>query len=83
MKYTLDRFEEGFAVFLKFPEEEEQLLIEKRDIEADLREGDIVEINKWEGKYDIKILEQETANQKKRIEELIEKLTNKNNVGED
>ena len=81
MKYTLDRFEEGFAVFLKSPEEVEQLIINKQELQLELNEGDIVDIVEAEGHYSIRKLEQETSNQKKKIENLIKKLTEKN-IGE-
>ncbi len=83
MKFTLDRFEEGMAVFLKFPEEIEQLLIEKKQLQVELDEGDIVEIIEYEGGYTVKKLEQETNDQKRKIEELMEKLLNKNHRKED
>lgn len=43
-KYTLDRIEDGYAVFLKFPAEEEQLIISQSAINKAVQVGDRVQI---------------------------------------
>jgi len=45
-KYTLDRIEDGYAVFLKFPEEEEQLIISQSAMNMPVQVGDRVQIEK-------------------------------------
>lgn len=42
--YTLDRFEGMYAIFLKRPEETDQLLIHRSEIATPVKVGDIVEI---------------------------------------
>ncbi|RKQ15654.1 DUF3006 family protein [Ureibacillus endophyticus] len=43
--YTLDRFELDYAIFLKRPEETDQLLIHRSEILTPIKEGDIVQIH--------------------------------------
>lgn len=77
-KYTLDRFEGDYAIFLKHPEEMEQLLIRRAEISAEVKEGDIVQIQDDGFAYTIKLLPEETADQKQHINNLLEQLRNKN-----
>lgn len=74
-KYTLDRTDDGFYVFLKFPEEDKQLLIPIDRYDGKLAEGDIVVIV---GDQIVEVLDQETVNMKDKVSNLLEKLKNKN-----
>lgn len=73
-QYTLDRFEGDYAIFLKRPEELEQLIIHRSQIGADVVEGDIVLIQDHGENYDITILEKATEKQEKKVERLLEQL---------
>lgn len=73
-KYTLDRFEGDYAVFLKTPNETEILQILCSDIKVKLKQGDIVNISSIEDKYEIEPLVEETTNQKKKVRRLLEQL---------
>ena len=75
--YTLDRFEGDYAIFLKRPEETEQLLIERSEILVTVKEGDIVRIQDDGITYHIEVLEEETLEQKQRIQNLMHQLRNK------
>ncbi|AYC28740.1 DUF3006 domain-containing protein [Paenisporosarcina cavernae] len=77
-KYTLDRFEDGKAVFLSKEDESKQVLLDDK-IVSDLSEGDIVKLHvDPEGKWAVQCkLEDETAERKKEVNDLIEKLKNK------
>ena len=77
LKYTLDRFDGDYAIFLKHPEETEQLLIHRAEITTDVKEGDIVRIQDDGITYHIEVLQQETTEQKQRIEQLMQQLKNK------
>lgn len=77
-KYTLDRFEGIYAVFLLRPNETKQLIIEKSELGVSLREGDLVEITDTGYGYKIVKLEAETAAAEQRVQSLLEKLRNKN-----
>lgn len=76
-KYTLDRFEGNYAIFLLRPQETKQLLIERNEISSTLAEGDIVEITDVGYGYKIKKLVDETTAAKQRVQSLVEKLRNK------
>ena len=76
--YTLDRFDGNYAIFLKRPQETEQLLIHRNDLDKTLKEGDIVEISDNGRTYDITILSDETTDQKQRIQQLMQQLRDKN-----
>ncbi|SDO10338.1 Protein of unknown function [Psychrobacillus sp. OK028] len=76
-KYTLDRFEGDFAVFLKYPNEKESIQIHCSKLNAQLNQGDIVNISSKEDKYEIELLIEETTNQKQRISQLLEQLKNR------
>lgn len=73
-KYTLDRFEGDYAVFLKTPNETEIFQILCSDIKVKLKQGDIVNISSKEDKYEIEPLVEETTNQKEKIRRLLEQL---------
>jgi len=76
-KYTLDRIEDGFHVFLKRDNESEQLIIPSEEVEANLSEGDIVEIETIESGYRFNALIEETADMKEKVSSLLQKLKNK------
>lgn len=76
-RYTLDRLDDGFYVFLEKGNEEQQLLIPKDKVSIALTEGDIVDIQQNEAGYQISVLKEETANRKQQVMDLIEKLKNK------
>ena len=73
-KYTLDRFDGDYAVFLKRPEETEQLLIQRTEILVALQEGDIVGIQKTGEKHRIEVLQEDRNVQKDRIQQLMKQL---------
>jgi len=73
-KYTLDRFEGEYAMFLKRPEEQEQLLIHRTDIQVPVKQGDIVRIQDDGKLYYIEVLQEETASQKDRMQNLVQQL---------
>ena len=73
-KYTLDRFEGQYAVFLKRPDETEQLLIHRNDIQVTVKEGDIVQIDDNGGSYKIEVLEAETKAAQDRVNDLLARL---------
>lgn len=77
--YTLDRFEGDYAIFLKRPEEIEQLLIHRTEIDVPVKEGDIVQITDDGEKYTFKVKE-DTKNKKASIEKMIDELKNKNKI---
>lgn len=73
-KYTLDRFEGDYAIFLKRPEETEQVLIHRNEITVKVKQGDIVHIQDDGKKYKIEVLQNETTSQNKRIQQLMKEL---------
>ena len=73
-KYTLDRFEGDYAVFLKRPDETEQLLIPRNAIQVTVKEGDIVQIDDDGESYKIEVLEAETKAAQDRINDLLARL---------
>ena len=73
-KYTLDRFEGEYAVFLKRPAETEQLLIHRNDIQVSVKQGDIVQIDDDGESYKMKVLEAETKAAQDRINDLLARL---------
>jgi len=78
-KYTLDRYDDGFGVFLAYQSEQNQLLIRQDKITITINEGDIVEIHySEESGYCFRFLEKETSDRKQTVSELIEKLKSKN-----
>ena len=80
-KYILDRYDDGFGVFLEYQNEESQLLIKQEEISSSVKEGDIVEIHFLEDNgYRFQVLETETTAKKQTVNELIEKLKNKTDI---
>lgn len=77
-KYTLDRIEDGYAVFLKYPEEEEQLIILQSAINKPVQVGDCVLIEEIDDFYQIEILKEETEQKKAEIQSLMDRLRKKN-----
>ncbi|MGE7692195.1 DUF3006 domain-containing protein [Lysinibacillus sp. NPDC097214] len=77
-KYTLDRIEDGYAVFLKYPEEEEQLIILQSAMNKPVQVGDRVLIEEVDGIYQIEILKEETEQKKADIQSLMDRLRRKN-----
>lgn len=77
-KYTLDRIEDGYAVFLKYPEEEEQLIILQSTLNKPVQVGDRVLIEEIDGIYQIEILKEETEQKKAEIQSLMDRLRKKN-----
>ena len=63
-RYTLDRLDDGFYVFLEKGNEEQQLLIPEEEVSIALTEGDIVDIQQHEAGYQISVLKEKTANRK-------------------
>ncbi|RUL56373.1 MULTISPECIES: DUF3006 domain-containing protein [Lysinibacillus] len=78
-KYTLDRFEGDYAIFLKRPEEVEQVIIHKSEIHVQVKEGDIVQINDDGEDYDIQVLSEDTSKKSNMIQNLLNELKNSNN----
>jgi len=78
-KYTLDRIEDGYAVFLKFPAEEEQLIISLSAMNKPVQVGDRVQIEEKDGIYHIEILKEETQQKRADLQSLMNRLRNKNN----
>lgn len=77
-KYTLDRIEDGYAVFLKYPEEEEQLIILQSAMNKPVQVGDRVLIEEMDGIHQIEILKEETEQKKADIQSLVDRLRRKN-----
>ena len=77
-KYTLDRFEGIYAIFLLRPYEINQLIIEKSELQVELREGDIVEITDTGYGYKVVKLSEETSATEERVQGLLKKLRNIN-----
>lgn len=77
-QYTLDQITDGQYVFLERPEEEIQLLIPKEDISTELKEGDIVTISAIGDGYEIEVLQKVTEDTLKKVNDLLQKLQNKN-----
>lgn len=77
-KYTLDRFEGDYAIFLQRPEETQQLLIHRTDLEIEVKQGDIVSIQDNGRTYEVTLLNEETVSQKDRIANLMQQLREKN-----
>lgn len=77
-KYTLDRIEDGYAVFLKYPEEEEQIIILQSAMNKPVQVGDRVQIEETDGIYHIEILKEETERKKAEIQSLMDRLRRKN-----
>ncbi|WP_291761122.1 DUF3006 domain-containing protein [Lysinibacillus sp. UBA5990] len=76
-KYTLDRIEDGYAVFLKYPEEEEQIIILQSAMNKTVLVGDRVQIEEIDGMYHIEILREETERKRADIQNLMDRLRHK------
>lgn len=76
-KYTLDRIEEGIYVFLEYPEEENQLLIQVDQVDEIFHESDIVCISSEGQQYKIELQIDETQITREKVNNLLEKLKNK------
>ena len=77
IKYTLDSIEDGYAIFLKYPDEEEHVIIAMSEIDKEIQEGDRVMIEEVADTYHIEILKEETSEKKKEIKSLMDRLRNK------
>lgn len=77
-KYTLDRIEDGYAVFLKYSDEEEQLIILQSAMNKPVQVGDRVLIEEMDDIYKIEILKEETEQKKAEIQSLMDRLRRKN-----
>lgn len=78
-KYTLDRYDEKFAVLLEKGNESHQELIERSKLESYVKEGDILDVE-WnpDGSFkEASVLQEATDTRKKEVSDLIEKLKNK------
>ncbi|TQR15312.1 DUF3006 domain-containing protein [Psychrobacillus soli] len=75
-KYTLDRVEGELAVFLKYPSETETLHISTSELDEGVKEGDIVLISIENDIYKVERLVENTANQREKVQGLLEKLKN-------
>lgn len=75
--YTLDRFEGDYAVFLKRPEEVEQLLIHRMDLTENISVGSVVSIEDNGQRYIIQKLDAETTEAEKHVSSLLAKLQEK------
>jgi len=73
----LDRIEDGFAVFLKYPEEIEQVIIPITAIDQSLQAGDRVFIQEIDNTYHIDLLKEETEQKKAEVQSLMDKLRRK------
>lgn len=76
-KYVLDRYENNYAIFLKLPDENEQLLVHATEMIGEAHEGDICSVEQQEGKFTIQVLQAETTDAKKTAESLLQKLKQK------
>lgn len=78
-KYTLDRFDEGFAVLLLKENEAVEKLVPEESLNETANEGDVIEVvfNEDGTINNFTILESETKEMKESVSSLIEKLRNK------
>ena len=76
-KYTLDRYEGDYGIFLLAANETVQKIIHRSEMTETIAEGEVVLI---EDSPRIKIirLQNETANQRARVNRLLERLKQKN-----
>ena len=79
IKYTLDRIEDGYAVFLKYPDEEEQLIILQSVMNKPVEVGARVQIEEVDGFYYIDILKEETEQRRANMQHLMDKLRKRTN----
>ncbi|MBS7344045.1 MAG: DUF3006 domain-containing protein [Caryophanon sp.] len=76
-KYVLDRYENSYAIFLKLPEENEQLLVHETEMIGEAKEGDICTVEQQQGKFTIHVLDRETVDAKQTAQSLLQKLKQK------
>lgn len=77
ISYTLDRYENDYAIFLKRPDECEQLIVHRTEMLGDAQQGDICEVSYDEGKFIIRVLEQQTRDANETAKALLAKLRSK------
>ena len=75
-KYTLDRYEGEYAIFLMAENETSQKIIHRSEMNLELAEGDIVLIDDAPT-INITLLKDETSAQKEKISNMIERLRNR------
>lgn len=78
-RYTLDCFDEDYAVLLLKDDESQQKLVERSKLESYAKEGDILDVE-WnpDGSFkEASVLEAETDDRRTKVSDLIEKLKNK------
>ncbi len=76
-KFTLDRFEGDYAIFLRQPEETEQKIIHRTELNTEVKQGDIVTIDEDGKHFLVTVLTDETAMQKDKMSSLMQKLRDK------
>ena len=76
-KYVLDRYENNYAIFLKLPDENEQLIVHQTEMIGAPKEGDICDVQQHEGKFTIHVLDRETLDAKETAQSLLQKLKQK------
>ena len=76
-KYTLDRYEGDYAIFLMAENETITKIIHQSELNIELAEGDIVLIDDAQPPIHITLLQEETAAQREKISNMIEKLRNR------
>lgn len=76
-KYTLDRIEDGYAIFLKYLDEEEHVIIAMSAIDKEVQEGDRVMIEEIGDTFHIEILKEETTEKKEEMQRLMDRLRHK------
>lgn len=79
-KYTVDRFEGDLAVLLLRNGETVQKDVPREQLPDDVQEGDILEVQfSADGKVlDVKVLTEETESARKKAEDLLQKILDKN-----
>ncbi|MGE8081452.1 DUF3006 domain-containing protein [Peribacillus loiseleuriae] len=80
-KYVIDRFEDDFAILLLKENESIQIDVSKDQLPETIKEGDILELQlSAENEIiNVRLLKEETNSAKKRAEDLLQKILNKNN----
>ncbi len=77
-KYTVDRFEGDLVILLMKGNESIQKDVLIHQFPKDIAEGDIVKEESFNGKTSYKILHDETVDTRKKANDLLNKLINKN-----
>lgn len=79
-KYTVDRFEGDKAVLLLRADESIHIDVERNQLPANLKAGDIVEVDfdSDNNVVDAKVLKEETEAARKKASELLQKILDKN-----